>query len=564
MRRSIHPLLPLQRLYRWERQAPDRVAFVQPVGDGKVVELSWSTVIDQARRMAAHLQKLGFEPGSRIGILGKNCAWWLICDYAIWMAGYVSVPLYPTLTAQTLLQILDHSEARLVFVGKLDGWQAMRSGVPERVPCIGLPLAPEDVRRCPDTRWEDIVIHTAPIFGRPVRQGSDLATIMYTSGTSGTPKGVMHSFLNFAYASDAAFSRMDAGPEARMLSYLPLAHVAERTLVEHGQLATGMRVYFAESSESFARDVQRARPTIFFSVPRLWTKFQQGVHAKIAPPRLKLLLELPLIGNLVRRRILKSLGLDQCRYAAGGAAPMPPGLLHWYSLLGLDIMEAYGMTENCGVSHATLAAVRRPGTVGLPQEGIEARIDPVTSEIQIRSGALMLGYYKEPILTADTFTSDGWLRTGDEGLLDPEDGCLRITGRLKDAFKTSKGEYITPASIEDRLMAHPAIEACCVTGANHPQPFALVALSAVAAAQAADVSARAALEASLAEHLRTVNRALHPHERLEMLVLMTEPWSVDNGLVTPTLKVKRHVVEERWASRFDEWTADRRNELVWA
>ena len=554
--------LALQRLYHWERNAPDRTAFTQPMGEHLLKEFSWKDVVDEARRMAAFLQQQGFEPGARIAILSKNCAWWLMSDWAIWMAGYVSVPLYPTLAAGTIAHILEHSEARLLFVGKLDDWDTMRAGVPAGLPCVSYPLSPEDVRARVDMQWDAIVARTLPLAGHPVRAGGELATLMYTSGTTGTPKGVMHSFDSFAWAIDAGLKRVSMDADSRMLSYLPLAHVAERTLVEHGQLATGMHLYFAESLETFARDLQRARPTTFFSVPRLWIKFQQGVHAKMPPQRLERLLKVPIAGRLLRRKILKAMGLDHCQYAAGGAAPMPPDLLRWYSQLGLDIIEVYGMTENCGVSHSTLPEVRRPGTVGVPYDGVESRLDPATGEIQMRCGSLMLGYYKEPALTAAAFTADGWLRTGDKGLIDA-DGCLRITGRVKDLFKTSKGKYVAPAPIEDRLVGHPAIEACCVTGANYPQPFALVMLNADAAAKAADPAGRATLEDSLANHLLTVNLALDPHEQLEVLVLMTEPWTIDNGLITPTFKVKRNIVEERWSARYDGWTS-RGSKIVWA
>ncbi len=560
------PVLPstlaLQRLFHWERSAPDRTVFTQPMGDGLLKEFTWKDMVDEARRMAAFLRQQGFEPGARIAILSKNCAWWLMSDFAIWMAGCVSVPLYPTLAAGTIAQILEHSESRLLFVGKLDDWEAMKPGVPAGLPCVSYPLSPPDVQARADMRWDEIVGRTAPLGGQPVRDAGDLATIMYTSGTTGAPKGVMHSFGNFAWAIDAGLKRVAIDADARMLSYLPLAHVAERTLVEHGLLSTGMHLFFAESLPTFARDLQRARPTTFFSVPRLWTKFQQGIHAHMPPQRLERLLRIPFAGRLLRRKILKALGLDACRYAAGGAAPMPAELLRWYSTLGLDIMEVYGMTENCGVSHATLPDMRRPGTVGLPYEGVESRLDPQTGEIQVRSGGMMLGYYKEPALSAEAFTADGWLRTGDKGALEA-DGCLRITGRVKDLFKTSKGKYVAPAPIEDRLLAHPAVEACCVVGANYPQPFALLMLGEDAATQARDAATRAALEDSLANHLLTVNHALDPHEQLEVLILMVEPWTVENGLITPTFKVKRNVLEGRYAARFDGWTS-RGGRIVWA
>lgn len=555
-------MLALQRLYHWERSAPDRVVLTQPVrrADGtlEVQHYTWREVMDEARRMAHHLQQRGIPKGANIALLSKNCAHWLIADFAIWLGGYVSVPLYPTLAAETIRQILEHSEAQLLFVGKLDGWEAMKPGVPPDLPCIALPLAPSNDYE----QWDDIVPRTAPLKGEPLRDGDELCTIMYTSGTTGMPKGVMHSFANFGWAINAGIDRVQMDGSARMLSYLPLSHVAERTLVEHGLLRTGMHVFFAESLDTFAADLQRARPTAFFSVPRLWVKFQQGVHAKMPPAKLKRLLKLPIVGRLVARKVLSALGLDQCTIAAGGAAPMPKELLQWYAELGLPIIEVYGMTENCGVSHATLPGVMRAGTVGQPYTGVQSRLDPLNGEIQVKAPCTMLGYYKEPDLTREAFTQDGWLHTGDKGALDKE-GNLLITGRVKDLFKTSKGKYVAPAPIEDKLVMHPSIEACCVTGANLGQPLGLVMLSLEAAQRLRTANDRVELQASLAGHLETINAKLDPHEQMDCLVVVTTAWTVENGFITPTFKVKRNKVEEAYAARYESWVASRKP-VVWA
>lgn len=552
--------LALQRLYHWERSAPGRIALTQPMGGGVVRDFTWAQVAEQVRRMAAHLQAQGWEPGAKVAILSKNCAWWLMSDLAIWMAGYVSVPLYPTLAADTIRQILAHSEARACFVGKLDGWEGMKPGVPAGLPCISYPLSPPDAVKSYEG-WEAICARTAPLQGTPVRPGEELATLIYTSGTTGMPKGVMHSFGNFAWALERGLRRIPMSAEDRMLSYLPLAHVVERVLVEHGWLATGMRIWFAESLDTFTADLQRARPTIFFSVPRLWVKFQQGVHHKMPAAKLERLLSIPLVGGLVRRKILKALGLDQCRFAAGGAAPMPVALLAWYRRLGLPINEGYGMTENLAVSHLTLPGRNQEGTVGPPYEDVEARIDAQTGEIQMRSAALMLGYYKEPEQSRAAFTADGFLRTGDKGEIDAQ-GKLRITGRVKDLFKTSKGKYVAPAPIEDRLVMHDAVEACVVTGANLGQPLGIVMLNPEAAARAGDAAARDALEASLARHLQDVNATLDPHEQVACLVVATTAWTVDNDLITPTFKVKRNRIEEVYAARYEAWETSGRR-VIW-
>jgi len=549
--------LALQRLYHWEQTAPNQTLLTQPLGGGAVRDYTWAQVMDETRRMAAHLKSLGFEPGTRIAILSKNCAHWLMCDFAIWMAGHVSVPLYPTLAAETIRQILVHSESKLLFVGKLDGWDAMKGGIPADLPCISTPLSPPN----PYTTWESIVAKTAPLAGNPVRDGNELATIMYTSGTTGMPKGVMHSFATFGWSIGTALKRVPINRQARILSYLPLAHVAERTLVEHGLLATSLHVYFAESLETFTKDLQRARPTVLFSVPRLWVKFQQGVSAKMPPDKLKRMLKIPILRGIVRKKILTALGLQECEFAAGGAAPMPPELLNWYASLGMPIIEVYGMTENCGVSQATLPGVQRPGTVGRNYDGVQSRIDPQTGEIQMTSPGVMLGYYKEPELTRDAFTADGWLHTGDKGKLDAE-GNLMITGRVKDLFKTSKGKYVSPAHIEDKLVMNGAVEACVVTGANLGQPLGIVMLNADAAQRAGDAGQRQAMEVSLSAHLDAINARLDPHEQLDCLVVVSSPWTVENGFITPTFKVKRNRIEEAYGSMFERWTSAHKP-VVW-
>jgi long-chain acyl-CoA synthetase len=544
-------LLALQRLYHWEKTTPGRIALTQPMGEGVIQNFTWAQVGEQVRRMATHLQSQGWAPGDKVAILSKNCAWWLMSDLAIWMAGFVSVPLYPTLASGTVKQILVHSEARACFVGKLDDWDGMKPGIPADMPCISYPLSPPDALKNYEG-WGAICALNAPLPGEVLRGEDELATLIYTSGTTGNPKGVMHSFGNFAWAMDSALKRVAMSDQDRMLSYLPLAHVVERVLVEHGWLRTSFHVFFAESLETFTTDLQRARPTIFFSVPRLWVKFQQGVHHKMPAEKLSRLLSIPLIGGLVRRKIKKALGLDQCRFAAGGAAPMPVALLAWFRQLGLPINEGYGMTENLAVSHLTVPGQNQQGTVGPTYDGVTARIDGPTGEIQMTSPALMLGYYKEPALTSEVTTADGWLRTGDKGFVDAQ-GNLHITGRVKDLFKTSKGKYVAPAPIEDKLVMHDAVEACVVTGANLGQPLGIVMLNAEAVARAANPIGQAELVTSLTQHLESINAQLDPHEQLKCLVVVTTAWTVGNDIITPTFKVKRNRIEDIYARNYERW-----------
>ena len=424
----------LEAVFHWERTRPDRPWLTQPMGGGVVRDLTWRVAVDEARRMAAHLRARGLPPGSSIAILTKNCAHFFLADLAIWMAGHVAVPLYPTANATTIRQILTHSEARLLFVGKLDAWPSQAPGVPAGLPLIALPLAP----KLDAPTWDELIAKTEPLGGAPTRSPDDLATIIYTSGSTGVPKGVMHSFGAMAASCRAMLATISTSPEDRVLSYLPLAHVAERVAVECPSMFTGGRVFFAESLETFVDDLKRARPTLFFTVPRLWQKFQQGVFGKMPPAKLDRLLSIPIVSSLVKRKILKGLGLDSVRLAASGAAPMSHELMSWYRRLGLELLEGYGMTENFACSHATRPGRVRVGYVGEPYAGVDCRISD-EGEVQIKSPGMMLGYFKAPELTAEAFTPDGYLRTGDRGEID-ELGRLRITGRVKELFKTSQGQ----------------------------------------------------------------------------------------------------------------------------
>lgn len=508
--------------------------------------------------MASWLKAQGWPAGSRVAILGKNSAHWILADLSIWMAGYVSVPIYPTFNAEALAYILKHSEARALFVGKMDDITALQNGAPAGLALVALPLAPA----LKALQWDALQQNNPPLLGNPAHDPNSICTIIYTSGTTGVPKGVVQTYQTMAWGVTSATRRLTMDSNDRFISYLPLAHVAERMLVEQASLRYGVHVFFAEALDTFVQDLQRARPTVFFSVPRLWVKFQQGVHSKMPAKKLKTLLSIPLLGGIVRRKTLKGLGLDQCRLAAGGAAPMPADVLQWYRTLGLDLIEVYGMTENCGVSHSTLPGSRSVGTVGQPYDGVESRIDAQTGEIQMRNGALMQGYYREPEQTAAAFTADGWLRTGDKGDIDAQ-GFLRITGRIKDIFKTSKGKYVAPAPIEDLLVQHLDIEACAVTGANFSQPFAIVMLSHEAAARCAAPNAKLALAESLQAHLKFVNTKLEPHERLDFLAVVTTAWTPENGFVTPTLKVKRPRIEETFSAQYGKWL-QLHEPIVWA
>jgi long-chain acyl-CoA synthetase len=548
--------LPLQRAYHWESARANEVFLTQPMGAGVVRDWTWAQAMQDARRMAAYLKGLGYEPGARIAIMSKNTAWWMMSDLAIWMAGYVSVPIYPNLVAETVRLIMEHSECKLCIVGKLDDWKSMEPGIPKGLPCISTPLC--DAKGF--TAWDDIIKTTQPMTASPTFAADAIATIIYTSGTTGMPKGAVHGFASFGHTAKAFESILHLGTEDRALSYLPLAHVAERCLVEGQSIYGGSRIYFAESLDTFLTDLQRARPTFFFSVPRLWVKFQQGVFAKMPAKKLDLMMSIPILGGIVKKKILKQLGLDSVRFAGTGAAPLPPQVMAWYRKLGLELLEGYGMTEQFALATTSLPGKSRVGYVGSASPCCEVKLSE-TGEVLTRGPAHMQGYYKEPEKTRETMTEDGWLKTGDLGEMDAQ-GRLKIIGRAKEQFKTSKGKYVSPAPIESKLGAFTRIEACLVSGVAFPQPFALAMLPAGQWDALKAPDARKEFGDELAAHMQAVNEQLDPHERLDFVVVVPEQWTVESGFVTPTLKIKRNVVEKHYASYFETW-AKSKQKVVW-
>ena len=553
--------LLLDYIYDHESKRAGEVFMTQPTGNNQVIDYTWAQTVDQARRMATHLKGLGFEPGARIGILSKNCAHFFMAEMAIWMAGYTTVAIFPTEGPDTVNYVLTHSEASLLFVGKLDTWDKQEKGVPAGMPRIAFPLAPKTAYET----WDAIIARTQPMTGKPARAGTDLAMLIYTSGSTGQPKGVMHSFERITVVGEGFSKRMaeslGAGVERRMLSYLPLAHVFERACVEvHAMVVGSLHVFFAETLETFVADLNRARPTLFVSVPRLWLKFMQGVSAKMPPAKLNRLLSIPIIKGIVAKKVLTTLGLDQVKLAGSGSAPLPPSLIQWYRKLGLNLVEGYGMTEDFAYSHTMTSERNTVGFVGVPYDGVEARLGE-GSEIQIKSPGKMVGYYKRPDLDAEVFTADGFFKTGDQGEYSP-DGQLKITGRVKELFKTAKGKYVAPAPIENKLNAHPMIESSMVSGVGQAASYALVVLAEDLRPKTKDPAVKAEVTASLTELLNETNKGLADYEKMQMIVVAAEPWSIDNGCLTPTLKIKRAKIEANVAPAVDKWF-DSKDKVMW-
>ncbi|MGL6109504.1 MAG: AMP-binding protein [Rubrivivax sp.] len=545
-----------------EASQPKRVFLTQPVGQGRVIDYSWAQVLDQSRRMAAHLQGRGLPRGARIAILSKNCAHFFMAELAIWLGGYTTVAIFPTETAEVVGYVLGHSEASLLFVGKLDTWAQQQPGVPAGLPCIAFPLAPPTAFET----WDAIVARTPPLSGRPQRAEGELAMLIYTSGSTGRPKGAMVSFGAITRAGEGIAKdvrqRVGDGVDSRMLSYLPLAHSFERSWVEAASLVDGgTHIFFAERLDTFLQDLQRARPTLFISVPRLWLKFQQGVFAKMPPKKLERLLGIPFLGRIVAKKVLKGLGLDAVVQAGSGSAPIPADLIAWYRRLGLKLFEGYAMTEDNSYSHSSNEQFGEPGYVGVPLPGVQVRMSP-EGEILIKSPGQFSGYFKQPELSADSFTADGFFRTGDLGE-QRADGLLKITGRAKELFKTAKGKYVAPAPIENRLLAHPMIELAMVSGVGQPAAYALVVLAEELRPRLADATVRIQVQQQLDALLKEINASVSDYERLQMIVVAGEPWTTENGCLTPTMKIRRSRIETVVGPQVEGWYAGDTT-VVWA
>lgn len=529
---------------RHEKATPDKILFNQPLDKGKRT-WTFQQAGQEIRSIVAGLKSLGLQPGDHVALISKNCAEWIMSDIAIMMGGYVSIPLYPTLGAKSIEPILRHSDSKAVIIGKLDDYSTQKEGIPVGIARIGIKSYGIEETHT----WEDWVESMPPTDYVHDWKREDLLTIIYTSGTTGMPKGVMHAMSHFDDTVNVALKGLaiDKNLPARMFSYLPLSHIAERIGIENMGMHLGSEYYFAQSLDTFGENLAEAQPTLFFAVPRIWAKFREKIEEKLPPSKLNTLLKIPLLNTVIKNSIKKKLGLKSATHIFSGAAPISIDLLEWFDKLDVRILQAYGMTEDSIYAHFNRNNANKLGSVGIPFDGLEVKIDATSGEIRVKSPGNTLGYYKEPGLTAELFDEEGYLRTGDIGERDAK-GFLTITGRVKDQFKTDKGKYIAPAPIEMMLLANTDIEGVCVVGMGVPQPLALIVPS-----QAGLGKTREALSSSLTATLNEVNSKLESFERIEKAVVMKEPWTVENNLMTPTMKVKRNEVEKIHLSRYVEW-----------
>ena len=531
---------PLSAFEHWEKTTPDK-EFLRQYVNGELIIYTFKESGDQARRIATAIIGFNLPPKSKVALLSSNCAHWVMADLAIMMSGHTSVPVYPTLQAETIEFILDHSEAKAIIVGKLLDFESQKSAI-KNMPIISIELygIKEDIT------WENLIVQNEPLQNTIKLDAEDLITIIYTSGTTGNPKGVMHTVAGFTNGANNLIQMTQLKEHPKFFSYLPLSHIAERAVVEIGSMFRGASMTFAESLETFASNLEATQPDVFFAVPRIWSKFQEKILLGMPQKKLDTLLKIPILGNLIKKKIKKKLGLSKAIYIISGAAPLAVSIMEWFEKLGITILQGYGMTEDCIVSHGNLPDANKVGTVGKPTYGAKTKLT-AEGEICILNNCLMKGYYKNPEATAEMFDYESYLKTGDIGEYD-HDGYLTITGRAKDQFKTDKGKYIFPAPIELELSKNPNIEQICIVGMGIPQPILLV----VPSEEGKKIS-KDELSENLLNSIKDINPTLEKHERIEKAVVMKEDWTVENGLMTPTLKIKRSQVEKIHMPMYKSW-----------
>ncbi len=535
---------PNELILKWAEERPNEV-YLKQIIQREFVEFTYAEVADQALKLVTALRHLGVESGDKVALISKNCAEWFICDLAMMLGDFVSVPIFPTAGADTIEYCLTHSESKVLLAGKLDDSQASQSVIDSLPELISIALPYDTAPQC-QYQYSKLIEQSEPSTDRPQHHDDKLMSLVYTSGTSGLPKGAMLTYGAFSWSVQRLIDHISIQEQDRLFSYLPLAHITERVYIFGSSIAGGVPTAFPESLDTFIDDVKMHRPTLFISVPRLWTVFQQRIQDKLPQRKLNILLKIPLINSLIKKKLADGLGLDQARVLGCGSAPVSPALLEWYRSVGLNITEAWGMTES--FAYSTLNYPFRAdkiGSVGQAGPGIELKIAD-DDEIMVRSQGMFSGYFKNDIATQESFDSDGWLHTGDIGALDSE-GYLTIQGRKKDTFKTAKGKFVAPVPIEKKLIEYSRVEMLCLIGLGLPAPILLVVPHDFPNFD------RERYARTTEKVIAKMNQQLESHEQIKGVLMIKEPWSIENGILTPTLKIKRHVLEQKYHEVGENW-----------
>lgn len=543
---------PNEMILKWAEERPDDI-YLKQIIDRQFVEYTFSEVADKALKLVSALNGLGLKPRDKVALISKNCAEWFICDLAMMLGDFISVPIFPTAGADTIEYCLTHSESTVLIGGKLDDPAATQEVITAMPDLITIALPYDSAPQC-EHKFNDLINASQPSEARPEHYDDKLMSLVYTSGTSGLPKGAMLTYGAFSWSVQQLINHIGIQENDRLFSYLPLAHITERVYIFGSSIMGGVPTAFPESLDTFIEDVKMHRPTLFISVPRLWTLFQQRIQDKLPQKKLNLLLKIPFINTLIKKKLADGLGLDQARVLGCGSAPVSPALLDWYHSVGLNITEAWGMTESFAYSTLNYPfKADKIGSVGNAGPGIELKIAD-DQEIMVRSKGMFSGYYKNDIATQESFDSEGWLHTGDIGIIDAQ-GYLTIQGRKKDTFKTAKGKFVAPVPIEKKLFEYSRVEMMCLIGLGLPFPILLVVPHDFPNFD------RKRYEKTTEKVIAKMNSELESHEQIKGVLMINDPWSIENGILTPTLKIKRHVLEQKYHDVGQNWPKDKL--VVW-
>lgn len=580
------------------RTMPGRRAMRYRKPTGGWASITWAQYAMSVRQVAQGLASLGLEPGARAAILAANRPEWHLADLGTMASGGVTVPVYPTSSPTQVSYVLGHSGAQVCFVDddvQLAKIQQVRAELPDLQRIVvtsdgfitaGDALGFDDLLALGRDRMAD-----QPQDGdarMAALNPDDVATIVYTSGTTGPPKGAMITHANIMWTLNHVTPQYGLRPGERFLSFLPLSHIAERMMSDFTPIAVGGETWFARSLATVSDDLPACRPTVFLAVPRVWQKLRQAIEERVEASPVELRAAVGLYLFLGRRRvdarqqgenlflpvelaytaldrtvgagIRRQVGLDQARLVVSAAAPIHPDLVRWFHAIGLPMLQIYGQTEGCGPTTAHKVEHIRIGTVGQPLPGMDVRLGD-GQEILVRGGNVCKGYLDDPAATAELIDAEGWMHTGDTGVFDA-DGELRISGRKKDIIITVSGKNVAPQGIESDLRNEPLISEAVVAGEGRKYLVALITLDTDELttwarqyhkledpeALAGDPDLHAEVEAAV----ERVNSRRSSAEAIRKFRILPRDLTADSGEMTPTMKVKRAVVYDRYAALIDE------------
>jgi len=545
---------PLEAFYYWEKKTPNNPFLNQYIDEKKFITYSYKEAGNQVRKFASLLQAYNLPEKSHIALISNNCAHWVLVDLAIMMVGHVSVPIYPNSNYKRINKILSHSDTKILIIGNAENVD-IEEIKNENIPILSIEKPLDKTGKKPVNKtgktWSDLMSENERIF-KPYKQNkNDILTIAYTSGTTTSIKGVLHTVSNFTKASYSFLENVKKQSFKKIpknLKYFSFSSLA--VINEHVGITmliiSGGQIFFPRSHATMTANLIETQPDWFFGVPSVWLKLKEKILKNTSQKTHDTLLKTPALNTIYRNKIKQSIGLKNALFIFTGAANLRPETARWFKKIDVEILQGYGSTENCIISHANFAKSKKIGTVGRTLTGIETKILP-DGEICIKHNHLFKGYYNDDTLTKNYFDSEGFFKTGDIGKLDDE-GYLTITGRKKSIFKTTKGKFISPEYIESKLYENINIAYVCIVGNELAQPIALIKTTDIVKSKT-----KQQLAESMVKTIYILNHTLEKHEKIEKIVIIKDDWTPQNNLVTPTMKIKRVSIEKKYSPFYNDW-----------